>query len=349
MKLKKLSENILKTVKSRGYKYIELDAVIDADQIIQRSGENFRQYMFSFQDPNGNEMCLRPDLTIASCLRYLKNKTKTKKKIYYNGQAFRKAKNQKDKIIRNQIGCEIIGSKSTRQDDYEIIQTSLKTIQKIKETKLKIEIGNIKLFNLLLNKLKLPKRWKLRLSRHFWREKYFESLLKRLETNSDINPLVVEVDKKRYKKMKLENQNQMIAGRKISEILNRFNNKIKDPRKFAEGKKTSSIIRKYLKISCPINNARKKLENFFCKHKIKIDLKDEFFPIKNRLNKNKIIFSTNFGRGLEYYTGMVFNIKDQTNKNLIQGGRYDNLLSNLGSKRKIPAVGAAINLNFYAD
>jgi ATP phosphoribosyltransferase regulatory subunit len=57
-----------------------------------------------------------------------------------------------------------------------------------------------KLFNLLLDKLKLPKRWKLRLSRHFWRKKYFESLLKRLETNSDIDPLAVEVDKRRYNK-----------------------------------------------------------------------------------------------------------------------------------------------------
>ena len=114
-------------------------------------------------------------------------------------------------------------------------------------------------------------------------------------------------------------------------------------------KKTASIIREYLKISCPINVARKKLNNFFLKHKINIDLKDEFFPLKNKLGKNKIIFSTNFGRELEYYTGMVFNIKNQSNTNLIQGGRYDNLLSNLGSKRKIPAVGAAINLNSYAN
>ena len=68
---------------------------------------------------------------------------------------------------------------------------------------------------------------------------------------------------------------------------------------------------------------------------------------KNKWGKNKIIFSTNFGRELEYYTGMVFNIKDQFNTNLIQGGRYDDLLSNLGAKRKIPAVGAAINLNSY--
>ena len=349
MKSKKLSENILRAVKSRGYKYIELDAVIDANQIIQRSGENFRQYMFSFHDPNGNEMCLRPDLTIASCLRYLKNRVKIKEKIFYSGQAFRKIKDQKNKIIRNQIGYEIIGSKNVKQDDYEIIQTSMKTVQKIKKTKLIIEVGNIKLFNLLLNKLKLPKRWKLRLSRHFWREDYFESLLKRLETNPDTDPLAVDVDKRRYKKMKLENQKQMVAGRKISEILNRFNNKIKDPRKFAEGKKTSSIIREYLKISCSINSARKKLNNFLSKHKIKIDLKDEFFSIKKKLNKNNIIFSTSYGRELEYYTGMVFNIKDQSGVNLIQGGRYDNLLYNLGSKRKIPAVGAAINLNSYAN
>ncbi len=96
-----------------------------------------------------------------------------------------------------------------------------------------------------------------------------------------------------------------------------------------------------------MNAARKKLNNFFSKHKIKIDLKDEFFPLKDKLGKNKIIFSTNFGRELEYYTGMVFNIKGQSSTNLIQGGRYDNLLSNLGSNRKIPAVGAAINLNSY--
>jgi ATP phosphoribosyltransferase regulatory subunit len=349
MKLKKLSENILKIIKSRGYKYINLEAIISADQIIQRSGENFRQYMFSFQDLNGNDMCLRPDLTIASCLRYLKNNTKTKEKIFYSGQAFRKIKDKDGKIIRNQIGYEIIGSNTIKKDDYEIIQTSIKTAQKIKKKRLIIEIGNIKLFNLLLDKLKLPKRWKLRLSRHFWREKYFESLLKRLETNSDVDPLSVEVDKKRYKKMKLENQSKTIANRKVSTILKRFNNKIKDPRKFSEGKKNATIIKEYLKISCPISNASQELDNFFAKHKIKINLKEEFFPVKNKLRKNKIIFSTNFGRELEYYTGMVFNIKDPSNTNLIQGGRYDNLLSNLGSKRKVPAVGAAINLNYYAN
>jgi len=81
MKSKNLSEKILRSVKSKGFKYIELESVVEANHIVQRSGENFRKFMFSFIDHNGNELCLRPDLTIASCLRYLENNLKGKEKI----------------------------------------------------------------------------------------------------------------------------------------------------------------------------------------------------------------------------------------------------------------------------
>ena len=53
MKSKNLSEKILRSVRSKGFKYIELDSVIEANHIVQRSGENFRKFMFSFTDQNG--------------------------------------------------------------------------------------------------------------------------------------------------------------------------------------------------------------------------------------------------------------------------------------------------------
>ena len=95
MKSKNLSDSILKTVKSNGFKYIELPSVIEANHIVQRSGESFRKFIFSFTDQGGNELCLRPDLTIVSCLRYLENNLKGKEKIFYNGQAYRKSENKK--------------------------------------------------------------------------------------------------------------------------------------------------------------------------------------------------------------------------------------------------------------
>ena len=179
MKSKNLSENILRAVRSKGFKYIDLPSVIEANHIVQRSGENFRKFIFSFVDQNGSELCLRPDLTIASCLRYLENNLKGKEKIFYSGQAYRKSQNKKDSIIRDQVGFEIIGSKDEKNDDKEIITTSLKSLQNIKYTSGTLTIGNVEIFNLLISKLDIPKRWKLRLSRHFWREKYFNDLLKR--------------------------------------------------------------------------------------------------------------------------------------------------------------------------
>ncbi|MDA9643670.1 ATP phosphoribosyltransferase regulatory subunit [Candidatus Pelagibacter sp.] len=350
MKSKNLSENILRSVKSKGFKYIDLPSVIETNHIVQRSGENFRKFIFSFIDQNGSELCLRPDLTIASCLRYLENNLKGKEKIFYSGQAYRKSQNKKDSIIRDQVGFEIIGSKDEKNDDKEIITTSLKSLQNIKYTTGTLTIGNVEIFNLLISKIDIPKRWKLRLSRHFWQEKYFNDLLKRLETNADIDPTVVEVDKKKYLDLLKQDPSTMIAGRSIGEILKRFDTKIKDPRKASKGKKVSKIIRSFLKIKCPINNAAKELNKFFKKNKINLVVDQKYFPISNnKVSKLNVMFSTSFGRQLEYYTGMVFKIDIKSkskNRNIINGGRYDKLISDLGAKNQVTAVGAALNLNY---
>ena len=348
MKLKNLSEKILRSVKSNGFKHIELPSVIETNHIVQRSGESFRKFIFSFIDQTGNELCLRPDLTIASCLRYLEKNLKGKEKIFYSGQAYRKSENKKDSIIRNQIGFEIIGSQSEKIDDKEIINTSLKSLKNFKYSSGTITIGNVEIFNLLISKLDIPKRWKLRLSRHFWREDYFNDLLKRLETNSDVDPTIVEVDKKRYSKMLQDNQSFIVANRTIKEILERFDKKIKDPRRPSRGRNISKIIRDFLKIKCPINKAAFELNKFFRKNKINLVVDQKYFPIsKNKISKLNVVFSTSFGRQLEYYTGMVFKIDIRSKSRIINccnGGRYDKLISDLGSKKQTPAVGAALNL-----
>ena len=148
MKSKNLSENILRSVRSKGFKYIDLPSVIEANHIVQRSGESFRKFIFSFTDQNGSELCLRPDLTIVSCLRYLENNLKGKEKIFYSGQAYRKSQNKKDSIIRNQIGFEILGSRHEKSDDKEIINTSLKTLKNIKYTSGTLTLGNVEIFSL---------------------------------------------------------------------------------------------------------------------------------------------------------------------------------------------------------
>src|SRR5918992_718799 len=52
-------------------------------------------------------------------------------------------------------------------------------------------------------------------------------------------------------------------------------------------------------------------------------------------------FSTSFGRGLDYYTGFEFELHAKGNdvEPLVGGGRYDGLMTQLGSPTPIPAVG----------
>ena len=203
MKSKNSSNKILALIKSQGFNKIELDSVLETKYILRRSGENFRKYLFSFYNSNGEELCLRPDLTISSVLRYAQGNKFNKEKVFYTGSAFRKSYNKKNILIK-QIGMEIFSSKDENKDDKEIIDTSIKVLKKTGFKKAKVEIGNFRLFELLIQKLSIPQRWKDRLIKFYWNKEYFSQLLKRLDSNSDIDPFIVAGDHKTYLKMKKE-------------------------------------------------------------------------------------------------------------------------------------------------
>ena len=342
MKSKKLSENIIRTFKSNGFVLSEPDVLLDSDYIIERSGEKFRSLMFTFEREDGKIMCLRPDLTVASCISFLQKKTSSK--IYYSGQAYRRSGSKGTNFINDQLGIEILGSKNQIQDDFKIISTILNSVKKIKRKKILIKVGDISLFKSLINSLDMPERWKLRLIRHFWRPSYFEELLKRLEKNTDIDAVTFDADKKQFYEMKKLNQNKIVAGRSVSEILKRFEKKIKDPRSFADGKKIVKIIKSFLRINCKLSELDEQLLYFAKKNNLKKNIFNDFKSILNLKKLNQDInFISNFGRDVEYYTGIVFEVFSGK-KEIARGGRYDDLLKSLGAKKKIPAVGAAINL-----
>ena len=199
-----------------------------------------------------------------------------------------------------------------------------------------------------MNKLtSLPLRWREKIQRHFSREIYFEQLLRKLSDNKDINPKLVEQDKVLAEKLRKKDLTKNYSGRSLREILERFDMKnYQDPRNISN-KKSVKIIRDYLRISCPIEKAPKILNSFFKKNNLNIFISDDYFPIKKNNIKNvKVIFNPNINRQISYYTGMTFNIKVNFNGKkevFLSGGRFDNLIKDLGNKKDLNAVGAAIN------
>ena len=341
MKSKKYSEALLNLFKKKGFKVKEFENIIESKIIIERSGEIFKKSLLSFEDDNGKNFSLRPDLTISACLDYIKNVKRGIYKYAYFDQAYRRTFG-KESLVRNQLGCEIIGS-SNLQLNAEIINLIDLSLKKVIKYKTTIKINDINIFYSLVDSLKLPSRWRLRLKRHFWRHDYFKELIMRLESNSDLQKNVFELDKKSYFKMKKLKQNEKIAGRKINEILNRFEKKIKEPRSNINGARVAQIIRDFLNINCPLKNAKNELKKFEIKNKINLKL-NQFDVFDLKLKNNDTMFSANIGRSAEYYTGLVFEIyKKSKSLNLASGGRYDNLMQTLGAKTKVAAIGGAIN------
>ena len=65
---------------------------------------------------------------------------------------------------------------------------------------------------------------------------------------------------------------------------------------------------------------------------------------ENGIDLGKAVFAAEFGRDLEYYSGLVFQIEAPGSDEAIGGGgRYDGLLGFLGAPREVPAIGSAIH------
>lgn len=78
--------------------------------------------------------------------------------------------------------------------------------------------------------------------------------------------------------------------------------------------------------------------------------KDNVKEINNILNKVNFPYQYDFNlvRGLDYYTGIVFEVNIETEKALLGGGRYDNLYQELG-EFDLPAIGFAIGIDRLVD
>jgi ATP phosphoribosyltransferase regulatory subunit len=350
------------------FQYVELPLVYNSEVFYETSGEDMRRRMFSFSNNSGDEMCLRPDLTIPTCKHFLENIKKFQNgQLCYSGPVFRSSLTSADQSLElNQSGIEIIYKDSLEISDYEkefqAISLALETIDQIGIKDFSIRISSISLFNLFINSLDLPQRWKQRLLRHFYRRDYFDKLLNRIsdgvgydkERKSNIIRDVFGDDKIVNEEIKdiLLSEDQLKTGsRTIDEIASRFNLKSESVVSSKQGKEIQKVINEFLSLNGPIQSIDDQMNKFINDFDIqRFDVGQEML---NQLSSNlikisakPIYFDCDFGHSIEFYDGIIFEITNDLNSDvLISGGRYDKLLNALEDKDQFSAVGFATNNN----
>jgi ATP phosphoribosyltransferase regulatory subunit len=142
-----------------------------------------------------------------------------------------------------------------------------------------------------------------------------------------------------------------IGGRTVGEIADRFLEQAALGAQTSLPRETRALVERFLAIAGEPDEAAAELRAFAADTKLKLDGALDLFESRTGflaargVDVASLEFSTAFGRGLDYYTGFVFELHDpagtSTNGQLVAGGRYDGLLTRLGSPTPIPAVGFA--------
>ncbi len=358
--LERQNAAIMAVFERAGFEQIAPDIIQPADIFLERSGEDIRARTFVFNDPEGNELCLRPDLTVPACRFHLSHAAKPEAEARYSylGPAFRFPDEKLSPQEFTQAGLEWFAAADAVHAEARILKLAISALEAAGASGLKVTLGDVGLFASLLADTKMPERWRRRLAHQFWRPEAFKNLLHRFakarsQTRSSISDVVdsVTADARTAASAWIEKNNVVMQGtRSLDDIAARLSEKKLDRSEAPLKPASVETIENYLNIEggavdvvAALNalQAGPAYAQSVLHYQKRLDAMEE-----QGLNPKRFLFSANFGREIEYYTGFVFQIEAVIGNEVVSlagGGRYDELLSDLGAPSKISAIGCAIH------
>jgi ATP phosphoribosyltransferase regulatory subunit len=349
-----------------GYARIDPPLLQPAEPFLDLSGEDIRRRMFLTADPQGREMCLRPDLTIPVSRAYLQSAAAGKPAGFcYLGAVFRHRPGASAEFL--QLGIESFGRRDTAAADAEMLALGLEATAQYGLTGSEIRIGDVGLFSAFIAALDLAPAWKRRLVKDFNRKSSLKHDLNQLTLAAADNPpeyqgvlsALAGSDPKAAHALVTDLLSiagiATVGGRSVAEIADRFLEQATLNAPARLPRETRALIERFLSVAGDPDDAAAKLRTLTADAKISLGPALDLFETRTGflaargLDVRALKFATGFGRGFDYYTGFVFELHNAAANNpLVAGGRYDGLLTRLGAPEAIPAVGFAASVEALA-
>jgi ATP phosphoribosyltransferase regulatory subunit len=342
-----------------GYARAEPAILQPAEIFLELSGEELRRRLYIFTDSSGAELCLRPDLTIPICRTHIEKSCTLPANYCYLGPVFRDRGGGSGEYL--QAGIEQLGREDKAAADAECLSLALESAKIFGVETPAIRMGDVGLFSALVAALKLPPAWQRRLLKDFNRTGTLEADLASLRNNIDprathagVLAALEGADPKAARAFVTDLLSiagiSAVGGRTVEEIAERFLEQSSRGASSGLAPEASMVLEKYLRIAGDPDEALSALRALASEARIDLDAALAEFEQRSGfiaaagVDVSKIKFATAFGRALDYYSGMVFELYDpaeRVNWPLAAGGRYDNLMSLLGNTASVPAVGFA--------
>ncbi len=353
-----------------GHEAVAPAVIQPADVFLDVIGEALRARTYVFTDPDGAELCLRPDLTVPTCRLHIARHADpaTRAKYCYNGSAFRFQPQGADAAHPRefrQAGIERFGDTDREAADAETIALIVKALEAAGLKNWSLHIGDLGLFRAVLNAAQLPARWQKRLAEAFWQPEAFRTELKRLTTAPSAaashipDDLIsrLEAGDKLSNALILqayydERGIEIIGTRTLLEIAGQLTEQAADLAAKPLDAAAAHLIEAYVAVAGPARTTGEKTASLLRGtpngSAAALSAYDRRLAVLANagIDLARVTFSAEFGRNLEYYTGLVFEVRApglSSDSPVAGGGRYDGLLRAAGANADVPAVGAAIH------
>src|ERR1700734_3314217 len=140
------AQQLLPSYMRAGYTPVDPPVLQPAEPFLDLSGEDIRRSMFLTSDPEGSELCLRPDLTIPVSRSYLAPANAGKPAGFcYLGPVFRHRDNAGSEFV--QAGIESFGRADTAAADAEMVELGLEATTLYGLQAPEIRMGDVGLFS----------------------------------------------------------------------------------------------------------------------------------------------------------------------------------------------------------
>ena len=353
-----------------GYRRIDTPVLEETELLLRKSGGELASKMYTFTDPGGHRVSLRPEFTSSVVRAYLQGMGDKALPVRwsYIGPVFRYETEESEYRQFTQAGAELIGA-SGPWADAEVLATASQGVSRLGIGGCRLVIGHLGFIGSLLEALEVSDRARLFLLNNVTALSRGSEGLGEVREKAAVLGLTSDTDSRMKasdgppseEALALLDQylgiaaSPMIGVRTPQEVRERFLHKQRtaagDAGRFDAA---LELLAKVAQVKGAPDDALDAIRQL----KVPTEATTQLDALSETLDAlsnydldSQVSLDFGLARGIAYYTGLIFDLQHAAaiGGSLGGGGRYDGLVQALGSVDSMPAMGFAWSLEHIVD
>ena len=354
----------------RGYETASTPTLESTDLFLRKSGGELASKMYSFTDPSGRRVSLRPEFTSSIVRGYIEGTLEAQLplRLQYCGPVFRYEADEPEAREFLQFGAEVLGAEHAAAD-AEVLAFAAQGLSQLGIKGHRLRIGHLGAVNRVLEALHLSERARVFLLGNLTNLRQGAEGQERVRKRAAELDLLGAHDRRDLsslaQRLETEEARAMVEGflagavtstsgqRTPEEVFLRYLRKLREAEDPARMERAMKVATALANTAGQPQQALPRLQGVLAENALSSRLLE---PVRELLRELEtydlqgvpLVLDLGLARGIAYYTGMVFEIEHPRVKgglSLGGGGRYDGLVKALGGSKDVPALGYAYALD----